>query len=51
MTGDILTGLGGVGLFLLGMEIMTGALREVAGRGFRQSLATLTASPLLWRRR
>ncbi|MGX0901589.1 phosphate:Na+ symporter [Roseovarius sp. MBR-79] len=46
MTGDILTGLGGVGLFLLGMEIMTGALREVAGRGFRQALATLTASPL-----
>lgn len=46
MTGDILTGLGGVGLFLLGMEIMTAALREVAGRGFRHALASLTASPL-----
>lgn len=46
MTGDVLTGLGGVGLFLLGMEIMTGALRELAGRGLRRALAGLTASPL-----
>jgi phosphate:Na+ symporter len=46
MTNDILAGLGGVGLFLLGMEIMTGALREVAGRGLRQALGRLTASPL-----
>ncbi|MFU8833821.1 MAG: Na/Pi cotransporter family protein [Roseovarius sp.] len=46
MASNILTGLGGVGLFLLGMEIMTGALREVAGRGLRRALAKLTASPL-----
>lgn len=46
MTGDVLTGLGGVGLFLLGMEIMTGALRELAGRGLRRALAGLTASSL-----
>ena len=46
MTSDIVTGLGGIGLFLLGMEIMTEALRQVAGRGLRQSLLRLTASPL-----
>jgi phosphate:Na+ symporter len=46
MLSDIVTGLGGVGLFLLGMEIMTDALRQVAGRGLRQSLVRLTASPL-----
>ncbi|MBC7132166.1 MAG: Na/Pi cotransporter family protein [Roseovarius sp.] len=46
MAGEIVAGLGGVGLFLLGMEIMTGALRELAGRGLRQALARLTASPL-----
>lgn len=43
---DLVTGLGGVGLFLLGMEIMTDALREMAGRDLRQALARLTASPL-----
>jgi len=46
MTNDIVTALGGVGLFLLGMEIMTDALRQVAGRGLRQALVRLTASPL-----
>ena len=43
---QVLTALGGVGLFLLGMEIMTGALREVAGAGLRRRLARVTASPL-----
>lgn len=43
---QVLTTLGGVGLFLLGMEIMTTALREVAGAGLRQRLALVTASPL-----
>lgn len=42
----IMSTLGGVGLFLLGMEIMTAALREMAGSGLRRSLAGLTASPL-----
>jgi phosphate:Na+ symporter len=46
MVNDIVTGLGGVGLFLLGMEFMTDTLRQVAGRGFRQALVRLTASPL-----
>lgn len=38
--------LGGVGLFLLGMELMTAALREMAGTGLRRSLARVIASPL-----
>lgn len=43
---QILTALGGVGMFLLGMEVMTAALREFAGGGLRRSLTRLTASPL-----
>ena len=41
-----LTVLGGVGLFLLGMKIMTEALREVAGAKLRWLLARFTTSPL-----
>lgn len=43
---QVLTALGGVGMFLLGMELMTAALREFAGGGLRRRLARLTASPL-----
>lgn len=46
MTMQIMSALGGVGLFLLGMELMTAALREMAGSGLRRSLARLTSSPL-----
>lgn len=44
---QVLTALGGIGLFLLGMEIMTAALREVAGAGLRRRLGRVTSSP--WR--
>ncbi|MGX0877404.1 phosphate:Na+ symporter [Roseovarius sp. MBR-154] len=43
---QVLTAMGGVGLFLLGMEIMTAALREAAGGRLRRQLARVTASPL-----
>lgn len=43
---QILNALGGVGLFLLGMELMTAALRELAGADLRRRLARVTASPL-----
>lgn len=43
---QVLTAMGGVGLFLLGMEIMTAALREAAGGRLRRQLARGTASPL-----
>lgn len=43
---QVLTALGGVGMFLMGMEVMTAALRDFAGGGLRRRLARLTASPL-----
>ncbi|NCQ24043.1 MAG: Na/Pi cotransporter family protein [Rhodobacteraceae bacterium CG17_big_fil_post_rev_8_21_14_2_50_63_15] len=46
MTMQVLTALGGVGMFLLGMEVMTAALRDLAGGGVRRRLAGLTSSPL-----
>ncbi|MHA7826001.1 MAG: Na/Pi cotransporter family protein [Roseovarius sp.] len=46
MTLNILTALGGIGLFLIGMDIMTGALREAAGPDLRRMLGRFTASPL-----
>jgi phosphate:Na+ symporter len=46
MTGNILTVLGGVGLFLFGMQVMTEALREIAGPGMRRLLARFTTTPL-----
>ncbi|RKT32167.1 phosphate:Na+ symporter [Roseovarius halotolerans] len=46
MTLNLLTALGGVGLFLIGMDIMTGALREAAGPDLRRMLGRFTASPL-----
>lgn len=41
-----LTALGGIGLFLLGMKIMTEALREAAGVNLRSLLARFTTTPL-----
>lgn len=38
--------LGGVGLFLLGMSVMTGGLKALAGSGLRTTLSKAAASPL-----
>lgn len=46
MTGDILLLLGGIGLFLFGMETMTDALRKLAGGGLRQLLSRFTTTPV-----
>ncbi len=43
---EALTALGGIGLFLLGMKIMTEALREEAGANLRRLLARFTTTPL-----
>lgn len=43
---ETLTALGGIGLFLLGMKIMTEALREAAGANLRSLLARFTTTPL-----
>ena len=43
---ETLTALGGIGLFLLGMKIMTEALRETAGANLRSLLARFTTTPL-----
>ena len=46
MMAQALPVLGGIGLFLLGMKIMTDALREAAGAGLRRLLARFTTTPL-----
>ena len=46
MSSDILTLLGGTGMFLLGMRMMTGALAELASRQTRAVLRRVTTSPL-----
>lgn len=46
MTGGILGFLGGIGLFLFGMETMTVALRDLAGEGLRRWLLRMTRTPL-----
>jgi len=38
--------LGGVGLFLLGMSVMTGGLKALAGSGLRATLSKVAATPL-----
>ncbi len=43
---ETLNALGGIGLFLLGMKIMTDALREAAGANLRWLLARFTTTPL-----
>lgn len=42
---DILSILGGIGLFLFGMQSMTGALRQLASRQMRAFLSRFTTSP------
>ncbi len=42
---SILTALGGLGLFLLGMQLMTDGLRSLAGNRLRQILQTSTKTP------
>ena len=46
MGGDILTVLGGIGLFLFAMQVMTEALRDLAGPRARTALARFTTTPL-----
>ncbi|MEE4347905.1 MAG: Na/Pi symporter [Paracoccaceae bacterium] len=46
MTGGLAVILGGIGMFLFGMKIMTEALREAAGGRLRQLLARFTTTPL-----
>ncbi len=42
---NLLFALGGVGLFLLGMMLLTDGLRQLAGRAMRRALATYTRTP------
>jgi phosphate:Na+ symporter len=42
---SVLTALGGLGLFLLGMQLMTDGLRSLAGNRLRQILKTSTKTP------
>lgn len=46
MTGGLMQILGGIGMFLFGMKIMTEALREAAGSRLRRLLARFTTTPL-----
>ena len=46
MYGDIPVALGGLGLFLLGMLILTRGLRDIAGGSLQRMLARFTDSPL-----
>lgn len=45
MMGSLLTFLGGIGLFLFGMQVMTAALRDLGGSRLREMLARFTTSP------
>ena len=45
MSGSLLQVVGGLGLFLLGMVVMTGALRDLAGDALTRALARFTRSP------
>lgn len=46
MTGGILRFLGGIGLFLFGMETLTAALRSLAGEGLQRWLLCMTLTSL-----
>lgn len=46
MIGSVLLCLGGLGLFLLGMVVLTEGLRALAGRALRRLLSRFTRSPL-----
>jgi phosphate:Na+ symporter len=45
MTAGILSALGGLGVFLLGMVVMTDGLKAITGNALRQALARFTKSP------
>ena len=46
MTGGVLGFIGGIGLFLFGMETVKAALRALAGEGMRRWLLRVTSTPL-----
>ena len=46
MFDGVLKLLGGIGLFLLGMTLMTDSLKEIAGTSLRQWLSKFTGSPI-----
>ena len=46
MISPILTSIGGLGLFLLGMNLLTGSLRTLAGSSLRRLIAKYTRTPL-----
>ncbi len=46
MVWSFLSALGGIGLFLVGMLMLTEGLRALAGRGLRNILARFTSTPL-----
>ncbi|MFW2386772.1 MAG: Na/Pi symporter, partial [Polyangiales bacterium] len=46
MIGSVLLCLGGLGLFLLGMVVLTDGLRALAGSALRRMLSRFTRSPL-----
>ncbi len=46
MNSDVLAALGGVGLFLIGMQMLSGGLRALAGDKLRALLARFTRTPL-----
>lgn len=46
MVWNILSALGGVGIFLVGMLMLTGGLKGLAGRQMREILARFTRTPL-----
>lgn len=46
MTTELLTAAGGVGLFLVGITLLTDGLRALAGAALRRTLRRWTASPL-----
>lgn len=46
MVEALLLAAGGVGLFLIGMVVLTDGLRALAGGSLRRTLARLTKSPL-----
>ncbi|TDE38942.1 Na/Pi cotransporter family protein [Antarcticimicrobium sediminis] len=46
MNADIFLLIGGVGMFLLGMDVMTRALKDIAGSNLRSVLTRFTTTPL-----
>ncbi len=46
MATELLQAIGGLGLFLLGMVVMTGGLKELAGEALQRTLGRFTRSPV-----